>query len=285
MVNAQELATPMKVQWCPGCGNFGILMALKNAIVNLNIDPEKLALVSGIGCNGKMPHYMRTYGFETLHGRLLPVAESIRMANNGLTVIATSGDGDGYGIGMGHFMHAMRRNYNIAYFVHNNMVYGLTKGQVSPTSEKGYKSPTTPSGSIEIPVNPLALAITQGCTFVARGFAGDVKYLTYLMEQAIQHRGFALVDVLQPCVTFNKVNTYQYFQQRVYKLEDVNHNATDRLEAYKKAQEWGDKIPIGIFYREDRKLYEDELPQIAEKPLVKHDIVNVDVSPLFEEFM
>jgi 2-oxoglutarate/2-oxoacid ferredoxin oxidoreductase subunit beta len=285
MVSAAELLTPQKIQWCPGCGNFGIMMALKNAVVNLNLDPDKLAMVSGIGCSGKMPHYVRTYGFETLHGRVLPVAEAIRMANNGLTVIASGGDGDGYGIGMGHFMHAMRRNYNIAYFVHDNMVYGLTKGQVSPTSEKGYKSPTTPFGSIEVPVNPLALAITQGCTFVARGFAGDVKHLTWLMEEAIKHRGFALVDIFQPCVTFNKVNTYQFFQNKVYNLQDVNHDTSNKFEAWKKSQEWNEKIPIGIFYKENRTLYEDELPQIKDKPLVQHDISNVDITPLYQEFM
>ncbi len=281
-MDAQDLTTPQRVQWCPGCGNFGLLMAIKNAIVNLNLDLNKLCLVSGIGCSGKMPHYMRTYGFETLHGRLLPVAESIKLVNPELTVIGSGGDGDGYGIGMGHFMHAMRRNNDIAYIVHNNQVYGLTKGQYSPTSEKGYKSTSSPFGALEEPVNPLALAITQGATFVARGFAGDVKHLTWLIEQAIQHKGFALVDVLQPCVTWNNVNTFQYFQKRVYKLQDENHDVANRKLAWEKAQEWGDRIPTGIFYRENRVLYEEQLPQLK-LPLPKHDLGKIDITPLLEE--
>ncbi len=285
MVTPQDLTTPQKVQWCPGCGDFGILMALKNAIVNLNLPLEQTAVVSGIGCSGKMPHYIKTYGFESLHGRILPVAEAMRMCNNKLTILCSGGDGDGYGIGVGHFIHAMRRNYNLTYVVHDNQVYGLTKGQVSPTSEKGYKSPTSPYGAIEQPVNPLGLAITQGCTFVARGFAGDIKHLTWLIEEGVKHRGMALIDVFQPCVTFNKINTYQYFQTKIYKLQDAGHNITDKAAAWKLAMEHTDKIPIGIFYKEERPLYEDELPQIAKQPLAEQAIDKIDIKPIIDEYL
>ncbi len=280
--NVGELNTGALPDWCVGCGDFSILMSIKQALVELKIEAHDTVLVSGIGCSGKMPHYVKTYGFEGIHGRALPAATGIKFANHKLNVMVVGGDGDGYGIGMGHLVHTMRRNIDMVYLVHDNQVYGLTKGQTSPTSEKGYKSKSTPSGALEIPLNPLQLAITCGATFVARGYAGDAKQLTELITKAVEHKGFALIDILQPCVTFNAINTYQYYMKRVYKLSD--HDPTDKTAAWMKAAEWGEKIPTGIFYVEKRETYEDGLPQIREKALVDHDISNIDISALLKQY-
>ena len=280
-----EWNTGVSPNWCPGCGNFGILMAVKAAMNDLNLEPHKVLLVSGIGCSSKLPYFVKTYGFQSLHGRPLPVATAAKLANHSLTVVAVAGDGDGYGEGTNHFIHSLRRNVDMTYVVHNNMVYGLTTGQTSPTSEKGFKTKTTPDGVIEVPINPIALAIAAGATFVARGFAGDVNHLKKLVMAGIQHRGFALIDVLQPCVTFNKVNTYEFYRQRCYKLEESGHNTSDKNAAFAKSQEWGDRIPIGIFYQAQRKCYEDELPQIKDTPLAMQDISHVDISKAVEEFI
>ena len=284
MTSFEELTTKERPTWCPGCGNWGILTALKKAIAELNLPKHQVVVVSGIGCSGHLPQWINTFGFHSLHGRALPVAQAIKLANHELTVIAVGGDGDGYGIGMGHFIHAMRRNVDITYIVHNNQIYGLTTGQASPTSEKGFKSKSTPHGVIEIPVNPISLALAADCSFVARGFAGDVPHLTKLIAQAIQHKGFAFIDVLQPCVTFNYLNTFEYFRERVYKLEDdKSFDATNKIEAFKRSLEWGERIPIGLFYKEERKVLEEELPQLSEMPLVKQKIDNIDIDSLLEE--
>lgn len=284
MVKITDFNTPGKPTWCPGCGNFGILMALKQAMVELNLEPQQIFISSGIGCSGMVPHHIWTYGAHGLHGRTLPLATGVRLANTELTVIAVAGDGDGYGIGAAHFVHAMKRNLDILFLVHNNMVYGLTTGQTSPTSMKGFKTKSTPMGNIEIPMNPIALAIASGATFVARGYAGDIPHLRKMIVDGVRHRGFALLDVFQPCVTFNKINTYEFWKARIYKLEDTNHNPGDKNQAWLKAQENGDRIPIGLFYREERATYEDELPQIAKIPLYRQSIENVDISQLIEEF-
>ncbi len=277
-----------KTQWCPGCGDFAIIAALKSALGELNIDHNNVAIASGIGCSGKSPHYINTYGFEGLHGRALPVASGIKLANHELTVLAMGGDGDGYGIGAGHFVHIMRRNYDLTYIVHNNQIYGLTTGQASPTTQLNVKTKTTPQGVIEVPFNPLTMAIVGGATFVARVFAGDLVHMKNIMKQAIEHKGFALVDVLQPCVTFNKLNTYEYFQKRCYKLEETDHDPTNRDKALLKAHEEEDsnyeKIPIGLFYKENRPTYEELLPQLKEGPLVKKNL-NVDVSKAYKGLM
>ncbi len=285
MVRMIEINTIDKPNWCPGCGDFGILLALKSAIVDLNIEPENIAIISGIGCSGKVPHWLRTYGLHGIHGRPLPVAAATRLSNHELTVFAVGGDGDGYGIGMCHFIHAMRRNIDMTYIVHNNMIYGLTTGQTSPTSEKGMKTKSTPSGVIEVPVNPIALAISSGATFIARSFAGDVKHLQKTIVDAVKHRGFSLIDVFQPCVSFNHINTYDWYKQRVYDLQAAGHNTGDKMAAYVKSQEWGEKIPIGVFYEVLSPTYEDELPQIKEMPLVKQAIDNVDISGLMDDFV
>ena len=278
-------------QWCPGCGNFAIAGAIRGALAELGIAPHQAVISSGIGCSGKMPHYVNCYGFETLHGRTLAVASGIKLANNRLTVVAVGGDGDGYGIGSAHFIHIMRRNYDLTYIVHDNQIYGLTTGQASPTSQLGMKTKTTPFGVVETPFNPIATAITGGATFVARAFAGDMAHLKEMMKQAIVHRGFALVDVFQPCVTFNKLNTYEFFTKRVYKLEDQNpkHETGNRTQALAKAFESFDtdfeKLPIGVFYKVEKPTYEDTLPQIKDKALVEHELNNIDVSQAYEDMM
>lgn len=238
-----------------------------------------------------MPHYVRTYGFEGLHGRSLPVASGIKLANHKLNVIAEGGDGDGYGIGMGHFQHIMRRNYDLTYIVHNNQLYALTTGQASPTTQLGVKTKTTPYGVVETPFNPIASAILGGATFVSRAFAGDTTHLKEILKQAMKHRGFALVDVMQPCVTFNKLNTYEFFTKRCYKLEEQmpKHDIGDRSVALEKAFEPEktnyEKIPIGVFYKTERATYEDTLPQIKDKALVEYDVSDVDISGAYEDMI
>ncbi len=281
-----DLDTKSKCNWCPGCGDFGILVALKQAIFELKLDPENTVIVSGIGCGSQTPHLINTYGFHSIHGRSLPVATGIKVANDKLNVIVIGGDGDGYGIGMAHLVHNARRNFNITYIVQNNQVYGLTKGQTSPTSDHGFKTKSTPEGVIEPATRPLAIAMAAGATFLARGYAGDIMHLKKMIIEGVQHKGFALIDVLQPCVTFNKVNTYQWYQQRISKLEnDTAYDPRNRDMAFKKAEEWGDKIPVGVYYREDRWTYEESLPMIAEKPLVDHDINNIDIDPIINTFI
>jgi 2-oxoglutarate ferredoxin oxidoreductase subunit beta len=265
--------TVEKSTWCPGCGDFGILAAIKQALAGLDLYPHDVMLVSGIGCGSKLPQYMTANAYDSLHGRALPVAQGIKLANHALKVIAVTGDGDGYGIGMGHFMHAMRRNPDITHIVENNQVYGLTKGQYSPTSERGYISSFSPEGSIEYSVNPLMLAVAGGATFVARGFASDPKYLASLIQEAVTHRGYALVDVLQPCVTYNKINTNQWYKDRVYKVQDeADYDPTDRTAAFARAQEWGERIPTGIIYRAERPTYEDEVSVLRNGPLVQQPL-------------
>jgi len=253
--------------WCPGCGNYGIQAALKSALAKVGVPTHELVLATGIGCGSKINHWVKCYGFEGLHGRPLPVATGIKLANPSLTVVAIGGDGDGYGLGMGHFIHSMRRNINMTYIVQDNQIYGLTTGQTSPTSSTGTKSKSTPFGAIELPVNPIQLALASGATYIARGYAGDIPHLSGLIAGALRHPGFALIDVLQPCVTFNKVNTYDFFAKRVYKLEeDKSFNVAGVWldgarfgidKAFERAAEWDKRIAIGLFYKEERPTYED----------------------------
>jgi 2-oxoglutarate ferredoxin oxidoreductase subunit beta len=239
------------IAWCPGCGNFSILKILKLALAELKIKPEKLVLVSGIGQAAKIPHYFRTNFFNGLHGRAIPPATAIKAVNPGLTVIAESGDGDMYGEGGNHLLNAVRRNPDITNIVHNNMVYGLTKGQASPTSQVGFKTPVQVKGVFLEPFNPIALAIAFDASFVARAFSGDIEQTKEILKEAISHQGFALVDVFQPCVSFNKVNTYQWFKANTYYLAG-SHNSHDRQAAFQKAVE-REKYPLGIFYRNEKK--------------------------------
>jgi 2-oxoglutarate ferredoxin oxidoreductase subunit beta len=273
-----------KPAWCPGCGNFGILTALKNALVALEIEPYRVLMVSGIGQAGKLPHYTKGNVLNVLHGRTLPAASGAKIANPELIVIAVGGDGDGYGEGGNHFINAVRRNHDITYLVHNNQVYGLTKGQASPTSDFGFVTKTTPHGA-DIPLNPIALAIAAGASFVSRGFAGDVEHLSQLIMRGIQHHGFALIDVLQPCVSFNHKNTYAWYQERVYKLEDNGYDPGNKVAAFEKAQEWGDKIPIGVIYKEDKPTYEEQLPALKKVPLVRGELDPMQAEKLLEGFL
>lgn len=245
------------IAWCPGCGNFGILHALKEALHELGYRPQEVVIVSGIGQAAKAPHYLQANVFNGLHGRSIPVAFAIKATRPELLVIAESGDGCMYGEGGNHLIHAIRRNPDITVLVHDNQVYGLTKGQASPTSEEGFASKAQPWGSLSRPLNPLSLAISQGAGFVARGFAGDIEGLKGILKEAFQFKGFSLVDILQPCITFNRINTYSWYKERVYYLDD--HNPEDQIEAFRRSLEWGEKIPLGVFYRDSRATYEEKI--------------------------
>ncbi len=257
------------IAWCPGCGNFAILNALKQALSELEIKPERLVVVSGIGQAAKAPHYYRCNLFNGLHGRSLSVATAIKAANPELTVIDESGDGCMYGEGGNHFIHAIRRNPDITNIVHNNMVYGLTKGQASPTSLEGFKTLVQREGVFHEAFNPLATAITLGASFVARAFAGDVAQTKDFIKKAISHKGYALVDILQPCVTYNKLNTYTWFKENIYYL-DASHDPHDRMEAFRKASEMG-KLSLGVLYLNPKPTFEERLSVYQESmdPLYK----------------
>jgi 2-oxoglutarate ferredoxin oxidoreductase subunit beta len=235
--------------WCPGCGDFSVLAALQMALFELGLKPHQVVVISGIGCSSNLPGYINTYGMHTLHGRSLAVATGVKLANHELKVIATGGDGDGFGIGGNHFMHTMRRNVDLTYIVMDNQIYGLTTGQTSPTSRKGMKTKSTPHGNVENPINPIPMAIVGGATYVARGFSGKQKHLIELLKGAIMHKGFSFVDVFSPCVTYNKDNTYQFFNPKVKALEDLGHDPSDFHKAMDRGYQWNEEIPIGLFWK------------------------------------
>ncbi len=255
--------------WCPGCGDFGVLAAVQKALVELQIPNHQIVTVSGIGCSSNFPGFIETYGMHTLHGRSLPVATGLKMANHELTVLVTGGDGDGLGIGGNHLTHTMRRNVDLTYIIMDNQIYGLTTGQTSPTSRLGMKTKSTPHGNIEGPINPITMALAAGATFVARGFSGEQKHLTELIRQAIQHKGFSFLDVFSPCVTYNKDNTFQWFRPRVKKLEDnPAYDSTDWMAAMEKSTLWGEEIPIGKFYeRTDLPSLDQAEPVLKDGPM------------------
>ena len=260
--------------WCPGCGDFGVLHALKQALVELGLQPHEVMTISGIGCSSNLPGYINTYGMHTLHGRSLAVATGAALGNHDLKVIVTGGDGDGYGIGGNHFLHTMRRNVDLTYIVMDNQVYGLTTGQLSPTSIKGMKTKSTPFGSVENSVNPIPLAIAGGATYVARGYTGQISHLTDLIKGGIQHKGFALIDTFSPCVTFNRDNTHEFFKQRTKKLEDDSYDPTDFHDAMDRGYAWGDEIPIGLFWKREDLASLDQLEPVLEDgvPLAKRPL-------------
>ena len=288
----QQYKSQTKPDWCPGCGDFAVLSALQRALQLLQLPPWQVLIVSGIGCSSNLPGFLSTYGFHGIHGRAIPVASWAKLANPELTVIAAGGDGDGYGIGAGHFLHAMRRNLDITYVVMNNEIYGLTTGQASPTSEKKHKTKSTPEGVIENPINPIALAIAAGATFVARGFSGDVKTLTDIMVRGIRHKGFSLVDVMSPCVTYNKVNTYEWFRERVYVADREGHDPHDFHAAFARAMEWPnleekrDRVPTGVIWEtEAYPTYEELDPSLAAHgPPVKQKLTIENPEELLKEF-
>jgi len=281
----KDYETKIAPTWCPGCGNYSIWLAVRQALIKLNILPHEIALTFDIGCNSNGANFIKGYVCHALHGRSLPVAEGIRWANHKLkAVIAFGGDGGGFGIGLAHFLHACRRNVDILYITHDNRIYGLTTGQTSPTSEKGFISKSTPYGNLEEPVNPSALAIVSQASWVARGFAGEIQQLTELIIKGIQHPGFSHLNVLQPCVTFNKVNTFDWFKQRVYKLEDTNYQPTDKKLALEKSLELNAKIPLGVLFEEAKPTYEDQIPQLDKEALVEKKLGKVDLSLALKEF-
>ena len=264
--------------WCPGCGNFSQWRAIRQALIDLEIPQEEVVLVSGIGCSSHMPNFLNVYGLQTVHGRGIPNATGIRLANPKLTVLVYGGDGDVYGIGGNHFLHACRRNVDIITIVSNNFVYGLTTGQASATTPVGTITRTTPRGSIENPLNPLTIAISAGATFVARGFSGDLKHLSYILKEAIDHRGFAFVDVFSPCITFNKNQTFNYFRERVYKLEDTEHDKEDYFAALDLSNQRyvRDKLPTGIFYQiENKTTYEERDFSLNQGAIPAHDSLDL----------
>jgi 2-oxoglutarate ferredoxin oxidoreductase subunit beta len=285
MTAAAEYRSRVRRTWCPGCGDYGVLNALQNACAALGIERRSLVVVSGIGCSSDLPHFMSAYGIHTLHGRALPVAQGIKMANRNLTVVVTGGDGDGYGIGAGHLLHALRRNLDLTYIVMDNRIYGLTTGQASPTSDRGHKTKSTPTGNPECALNPLALAVAGGATFVGRGFSGEPVHLAEVIRRGLAHKGFSLVDVFSPCVTWNKVNTYDWYRPRVLKLETEGHDPADRDAALRQALR-DDKLPIGVLYEVDEPTFDEEEPSLQGAPLVESRIGLTDEewNALMEEF-
>lgn len=268
MPDTKAFNSEIRPTWCPGCGNFGMFEALKRAVAQLGWEKHEFSMFWGIGQHGNGADFWDVQGFHALHGRALPPATAFKLTRPDQHVIVEMGDGDGYGLGMGHFIHTVRRNVNLTCIAHDNQIYGLTTGQASPTSDRLMKTPSTPQGVLEMPVNPLGLALAQGATFVARGFAGDLAHLTDLYVKALQHPGFALVDVFQPCVTFNKVNTFQWFRERVYKLEEQDWDTRDRAKALDLSLSTFHeltctpeqcRVPIGIFYQEEAPTYDGEL--------------------------
>ncbi len=256
--------------WCPGCGDWGIGMAIKSSLTQLGMDPSSLAVVFGIGCSGNMNDFLNAYAIHSLHGRALPNAVGMKLANHKMPVIVIAGDGDTYGEGGNHFLHACRGNHDITLIVHDNGVYGLTTGQVAPTANKGAKSKSTPTGIIETPVFPLTLALTQGATFVGQSFAGDLPHMVDTIKKGITHKGFSLVNILQPCVTFNKVNTYQYYIKRSYKLPE-NHDPKDYKQAIDRALEMNnERYPLGVLYQVEKPVYHEQTASYnKEKSLVE----------------
>ncbi len=272
MAELKDYASPVRPTWCPGCGDFGIWNAMKRALVEMELAPHEVAIYTGIGCGSKLPDYMTVNGFTSLHGRPIPIAQGAHLTNHSLKAIVVAGDGDTYGEGGNHFIHALRRNADITMIVQNNRVYGLTKGQYSPTSPKGFPTKTSPppEGAIDQPINPIALALAAEATFIARSWSGDLPHLIEMMVAAISHEGAALLDVFQPCVTFNRNYSYDYYRPRVYKVEEEGYDPTDREAAWEKAHEWGERIPIGIIYQvEGQPTYEDQVPALAAGPLVE----------------
>jgi 2-oxoglutarate ferredoxin oxidoreductase subunit beta len=284
VITKENLETGHEPEWCPGCGNFAILRALQTVLTDFDIPHEKYVLATGIGCHGKLFNYVNLNGFHCIHGRVLPFATGVKLSNHDLTVLGFAGDGDAFDEGFDHFPHAARRNVDIKFFVHNNRVYGLTTGQTSPTSEVGYKSKTTPQGSVALPINPVLMALSSDASFVARTFVGDLPHLIEIMKAAISHPGFAFVDILQVCYTFNKVNTYKFYRDRVYKLDQDGHNPQDWDQALKRSREWGNRIPIGIFYQKARPMYHSSMPQLNKDPLVRAEVMPGKLDDLIKEF-
>lgn len=282
MVTLEEYGN-FETAWCPGCGNFPILEAVKKALVGLGLKPREVLFVSGIGQAAKAPHYLRANVFNGLHGRSLPVATGAKLANPEMTVVVESGDGCNYGEGGNHFLAAIRRNINLTLLAHDNQVYALTKGQASPTTDEGQVTKVQPQGVPSAPFNPIAVAVALRAGFVARGFAGMTDPLTRLIQQAITHKGFSLVDILQPCVSFNKVNTFAWYKNRCYELPD-EYEPSNWEKAMKTALEWGERIPVGVIYRNERPTFEDHFPVLRQGPLIGRGVDRVRLQEVMESY-
>ncbi|HDP78688.1 MAG TPA: 2-oxoacid ferredoxin oxidoreductase, partial [Mesotoga infera] len=272
--------------WCPGCGNFPLRMNLASTLEEMGVDKSRFVMVTGIGQAAKMPHYLDVNFFNGLHGRSLPVAFAIKVVNPELTVIAESGDGDMYGEGGNHFIHGIRRNFDVSVLIHDNQIYGLTKGQGSPTTRKGQKTSVQLQGVINEPLNPLALAITMDAPFVGRSFIGDKEHFNKVVSAAIKHKGFSVVDIMQPCVTFNKVNTFKYYKERLYDVSeaDSGYDPTDKANAFRKALEWDDKIPMGILYVNDKPTYHELHPVLKKGVVIAAEKTSIDISAELKTF-
>lgn len=273
MATFKDFRNNVKPNWCPGCGDFSVQASIQRAAANVGLEPEELAIVSGIGCSGRISGYIHAYGFHGIHGRALPIAQGLKMANRKLHVIAAGGDGDGFAIGMGHTVHAIRRNMNITYIVMDNQIYGLTKGQTSPRSAFGFKTKSTPEGSKEAALAPLEMALASGATFVAQSFSSNLKQLTYVIEEGIKHDGFAFINVFSPCVTFNKINTYDWFRENVVDIEEIEgYDPSNRALAMSKVIET-DGMLCGLIYQDkSRKSYEHHVPGFREEPLSEQNL-------------
>lgn len=250
MATFKDFRNNVKPNWCPGCGDFSVQAAIQKAAANVGLEPEEVAIITGIGCSGRLSGYVNSYGLHSIHGRSLPLAQGVKMANKDLTVIASGGDGDGFAIGMGHTIHALRRNMDMTYIIMDNQIYGLTKGQTSPSSAKGFVTKTTPKGNIEQNVAPLELALSSGATFVAQSFSSDIKELTHIIEEAINHKGFSFVNVFSPCVTYNKINTYDWFKENLTKLADIeDYDFSNKNQAIQTVMDKESMI-TGIIYQD-----------------------------------
>jgi len=288
MATFKDFRNSVKPNWCPGCGDFSVQAAIQRAAANVGIEPHELAVVAGIGCSGRIAGYINSYGFHGIHGRALPIAQGLKMANRDLNVIASGGDGDGFAIGMAHTVHAIRRNIDVTYVVMDNQIYGLTKGQTSPRSAQGFITKSTPGGAIEPSLKPLEVALSAGATFVAQGFSTDIKELTALIEAGIQHKGFSFINVFSPCVTYNKINTYEWFKEHLTKLADIEgYDAQNRELAMQTVME-KEGLVTGIIYQDlETKSYQEKVPGYAEQPLADLDmnLSEGQFNDLVKEFM
>lgn len=288
MATFKDFRNNVKPNWCPGCGDFSVQAAIQRAAANVGLEPHELAVISGIGCSGRISGYINSYGFHGIHGRALPIAQGVKMANKELTVIASGGDGDGFAIGMGHTIHSIRRNIDITYIVMDNQIYGLTKGQTSPRSEVGFKTKSTPKGSIESPLSVIEMALTAGATFVAQSFSTDLKDLTALIEQGIKHKGFSFINVFSPCVTYNKINTYDWFKENLTKLADIEgYDPSNRLQAMQTVMEHNGLVTGLIYQNTDQPSYQELVEGYSQEPLANKDlhISKEDFNELIQEFM
>lgn len=288
MATFKEFRNDVKPNWCPGCGDFSVQAAIQRAAANAGLEPDQMAVVSGIGCSGRISGYINSYGFHGIHGRALPIAQGVKMANRDLTVIAAGGDGDGFAIGMGHTIHAIRRNIDVTYIVMDNQIYGLTKGQTSPRSSAGFKTKSTPQGSIEPALSVMEMALTAGATFVAQSFSSDLKELTQIIEAGIKHKGFSLINVFSPCVTYNKVNTYDWFKENLKRLGSVEgYDSSNRMMAMQTLMENNGLVTGIIYQNKQQPSYQELIKGYSEKPLSQANLsLDKDMfNELVAEFM